>query len=380
MDAYSRASKNPYPRPARPISPTAADQYPRVWALIEAVSPTYVEAISPQYIASGIQGYVPNVPDLTWHLGCAPTAAGNVLAYWDPRGYSKLVDDPGRDEYDLIGELADAMDTDSSGSTKDTNVDDGIEAVCNDAEYDNNYDFDIDGPDGWYVWGKIRDAIDAGRPCHLIIHGHQTYHDHSVTVVGYRQVYKSCAADDRFVTIHDTWPGTGFDIEIPFEGSVDGYDAYWQVTRINPGMQRVLTACSATESARIAARSDLRVLFRLLASPKTKSNLAEAFRSLYQNPVLTEEFNRIAAAHPSKLTQLGRSLNLAAYLAYLVDQPGSDPSLVFPAMTASEITQVLAIVGDEASPPLQKVLALLIEGVRELSDLTLSEIRSKMFA
>jgi hypothetical protein len=378
MDARSRVSKSPFPRRARSISPMMAGHYERIWALIEAISPAYLEAISPQYIASGIQGYIPHVPDLTWRRGCAPTAAGNVLAYWDTRGYSKLVDDPGKDEYDLIDELADAMDTDTSGSTKDGDVDDGIEAVCNDDDYHNNYDFDIDGPDGWYVWGKIRDAIDAGRPCHLIIHGHQTYHDHSVTVVGYRQVYKSCAADDRFVTIHDTWPSTGFDIEIPYQGSVDAYDASWQVTRINPGMKRVHTACSAAESAQIAARSDQRMLFRLLASPKTKGNLAKTFRRLYRNPILTEEFNRITAAYPDKLKQLGRSLNLAAYLAYLIDQPDFDPNLRFPAKTASEIADVLAVVRNEASPPLQKNLDLLIQGVRELSDMTLSEVRRQM--
>jgi len=46
----------------------------------------------------------------------------------------------------LIDELADAMGTtDTEGGTYDWNVDDGILAVCNNAEYNNNYDFDVDG-------------------------------------------------------------------------------------------------------------------------------------------------------------------------------------------------------------------------------------------
>jgi hypothetical protein len=238
LDCDQVYSKRP-PREPRAVAPETVARFRRIWAFVATVSDEYLSKISPEYLeADSGDPYIPGVPDLTWHDGCGPTAAANILAYWDDHGYPALVDEEtGKTVGDLIHELVAAMQTDASGNTSDGHVDDGIRAVCNDSAYNNNYDFTIDGPDSWTVWSKIQGAIKASRPCLLIVHGHGTYGDHSMTVVGYRQVVKDCAADDHFVTVHDTWPNGGADVEIPYEGSVSGYDPDWRVVRVTPGMR-----------------------------------------------------------------------------------------------------------------------------------------------
>ncbi len=377
MDGFSRQYRNRTPRPAREHKPEAISRYRRIWALIARISPEYQQRISPEYISSTSHSYIPSVPDLQWYRGCAPTAAGNILAYWDTQGYPTLVDDPAKTAYDLIDELADAMDTDSHGWTKDYNVDDGIEAVCNDTAYNNNYAFDTDGPDSWYCWGKITDAIDARKPCHLIIHGHNYYGDHSVTVVGYRRVVKDCAADDYFVTIHDNWPGTGYDVEIPYDGSVDGADMDWQVTQVNPGVRRMYTGCAAEDSVKEAALADQQLLFRLLASRRTNGALAEGFRNIYRDAVLSEEFNAIIGTSPERLHELGRHLYFAAYLGSAVGERMPDEDLVFPDQTAKALVEILEFVRSEASPELESSLKLMIEGLKDLAGSSIAQIRRK---
>jgi hypothetical protein len=225
----------------------------KLWEVIRRLDETHVKSICPAYLGSaspastmsrgsttsaassgGSSRLIDGVPDLDWRRGCAPTAAGNILAYWDGQGYGRLVDDPQKTAYDTIDELAVAMHTDSSGSTDDDHVDDGVRDVCNSV---NSYAFTADGPDSWYVWGKITDAIDHGRPAQLLLHGHHTYGEHSVTVVGYRNVVRDCAPDDHYVTIHDTWSPAG-NVEIPYEGSVFSFDMNWRVVRVTPGGSR----------------------------------------------------------------------------------------------------------------------------------------------
>lgn len=378
MDGYSTQYTNPRPRPPREYKPETILRYRRIWELIEKIPPEYQQRISPEYIRSRAYSYIPNVPDLLWYRGCAPTAAANILAYWDTRDYPRLVDDPVKTAYDLIDELADAMDTDSSGSTKDHNVDDGIEAVCNDPAYNNNYAFDTDGPDSWYCWGKITEAVDADRPCHLIVHGHGTYGDHSVTVVGYRRVVKDCAADDYFVTIHDTWLIPGYDVEIPYEGSVDGCDTDWQVTQVDPGLRRAYTGCSASDSVKQAAADDQRVLFRLLASEGATGPLAEGFRILYRDAVLSEEFNTIVAASPQKMEDFGRHLHFSAYLVQAMVKGTAEEHLIFPSQTATELVAILDFVRTKASPELKQPLDLMIEGLKELAGNNVAQMRRKL--
>ena len=130
--------------------------------------------------------YIPDedlCPFYDWSYGCSPTAAAMLLAWWDNRSisesdnYAKLVDYhfrrwdniQGSGEWDLHvpnlqEELAIAMETDSSGGTSGSKINDGIEDVCNDI---NGYNFsssrDVIGST-WAHFTDIVDEIDAGRP------------------------------------------------------------------------------------------------------------------------------------------------------------------------------------------------------------------------
>jgi len=81
-------------------------------------------------------GWISGVPAYLWRCGCAPTAAGMVLGYWDGHGYPNF---PG--ETTLIDELADAMHTGVPprpyGGTYDIDVAPGIEEVCVNHGYGN---------------------------------------------------------------------------------------------------------------------------------------------------------------------------------------------------------------------------------------------------
>lgn len=100
-------------------------------------------------------------PYLDWSYGCTPTAAAMVLAYWDnysewaPAVYSNLVDfyfqriDHVENEMDfqvanLQEQLAEAMETSINGWTTVSKRGPGIIKVCNDDEYENNYNFDTE--------------------------------------------------------------------------------------------------------------------------------------------------------------------------------------------------------------------------------------------
>jgi len=142
-------------------------------------------------------GWISDVPAYEWYLGCSPTAAGMVLGYWDSHGYSNLPS-----ETSLIGELAEAMGTDSSGGTSPWNIDNGIEEVCDDHGYGN-----FDASNDYYLsWSEVISEVNAGRPFMInmgdggIGSGHtEPYGDHSVTCVGYSDY------DEDYVFIHDTW-------------------------------------------------------------------------------------------------------------------------------------------------------------------------------
>ncbi len=129
---------------------------------------------------------------------CAPTASGMILSYWRNNGYPNF---PSNGDT-LILELYSAMDTDPVNGTYDSNIEPGIESVCDD------YGYDIDAvPDGWgFYFSEVKSEVTADRPMHLAMHGAGTaigsstaYGNHSVAAVGW--------ADGSFdaIEINDGW-------------------------------------------------------------------------------------------------------------------------------------------------------------------------------
>ncbi len=165
------------------------------------------------------QYWIPGVSDWDWHYGCAPTAAANVLTYWDDNGYDLLVDsvrllvpDPIEGDVDdvpnVTKQLAIEMNTDTlvTGGTKVDSVVPGILAVCNDPAWENNYSFN-----SYLVWDDpvlLISEINNDRPGVLGLLGHPYYHDHAVTYCGWGP------PNEDWIMIHDEWDSTPIDTVI----------------------------------------------------------------------------------------------------------------------------------------------------------------------
>jgi hypothetical protein len=165
--------------------------------------------------------WITGVPDYDWHFGCVSSAITNVLAYWDRRGYSRLVDsvwynryDPLERDYDSVPncnlELALALGTDTTrGSTRIDSIVPGILKVCNSPAYGNNYAFQSRSSKNDLA--LLVHEINAGRPGVLGLLRHHRYGNHAVTFVGWGP------PNDSWVCIHDEWStGTPPDTVIRF--------------------------------------------------------------------------------------------------------------------------------------------------------------------
>jgi len=123
--------------------------------------------------------------------GCAPTAAANVLGYWDARGYPNL--QSGGDWQQLVLDLGSYMATDC-GSTSISNISPGLVDYAQAKGY--YFESELEWTDTSY--GLFRDEIDANRPLVLDLINAVEYWgaNHSVTGVGYQ-------TDGRYMIVHD---------------------------------------------------------------------------------------------------------------------------------------------------------------------------------
>lgn len=135
---------------------------------------------------------------------CAPTAATNLLFYWysrDTKKYKSLLDTSWSNTFKLMSKY---MNTSDKNGTKDANVADGYK------KYISHHGFSVSAKfhSGTSKGKKIVSVIDGGRPCHLILHGHYMYEDHSVLAVGYQQyIYEHWYGDtyQTYIRIADGW-------------------------------------------------------------------------------------------------------------------------------------------------------------------------------
>ncbi|MBN1999367.1 T9SS type A sorting domain-containing protein [candidate division KSB1 bacterium] len=167
-------------------------------------NPTHILADDP---APPFQAKISGVPDYQtiYSKGCAPAAAGCVLGYHDAN-YPLLIDGgdknyPGQRDPNGYGylhtiwdELANAMDYVEGTGTLISKIDQGIRAVCNFPQYENNYNFTI-SYGNWAspssIYGLVRSETKYKRPMHYSLM-YPTYAGaggvlgyHAVTLIGY---------------------------------------------------------------------------------------------------------------------------------------------------------------------------------------------------
>lgn len=174
--------------------------------------------------------FLSSVPDYTWHRGCSPTAAANQLGYLYYRyGYTNL---PLGNT--LIDELADVMNTSSTGATPRPNIGPGMVTVLASHGY-SGFTSQLDGfGTASSTFSEFRSEIQANRSVHCIIQSDSEdwYYDtdendpglqaHSVTGMGYRMN----SDGSQWVAVHDTWPQTPTEVYLRY-GSVEFGDPQW---------------------------------------------------------------------------------------------------------------------------------------------------------
>ncbi|MGE8016709.1 S-layer homology domain-containing protein [Bacillus mycoides] len=188
------------------------------------------------------QKYISNVPDYNWYRGCSPTAIGNVVAYWGQNGYSNLISN--KAEKQVIDKLADAMGTTPAkrtpvlkgsqivsyivegGGTYTTAMAPGIKKYFNDVGY--NPEVSLDETPTYEEYTK---EIDAGRPIVINTQNHILYDNHTVTGVGYQQIYiPELNEDYTDLTIHDTWNITPVDVTLSYNQYKESIESYVLLT------------------------------------------------------------------------------------------------------------------------------------------------------
>ena len=168
---------------------------------------------------------ITGVSDFDWSYGCSPTAAADVLGYWDANGYPLLIDytfnryDPLEGEWDynvpnVQQQLSWAMHTDSTtGGTSLSDIGPGTRTVCNHPDYQNNYGFS-DHTDYTQSLGYLINEIRLGYPAIWNVFSHPTYGNHSMCAMG----WGPGTPDTAFICLHDTWSSTPVEVLVNWNG------------------------------------------------------------------------------------------------------------------------------------------------------------------
>jgi len=170
-----------------------------------------------------VEKIISGVPDYNWLRGCSPTAAANIMAYWQAHGYSRLPVGT-----TLINQLADAMGTAADGSTPWANIPTGIHYVALRYAYNTwvEWNESITGGRVSSTYDKFKNEIN-GRPLMASFTNSSTYGCHSTTGVGYRY-------DDYqdWIIVHDTWNTTPTNVYLDYN-STEVRNPVW--TYVHPG-------------------------------------------------------------------------------------------------------------------------------------------------
>ncbi len=157
--------------------------------------------------------YITGVPDYSqfWygscHVGCAPTAMGNVISYWDTRRFPDLV--TGSDWQGMVRELNDITDTYCKGMegwTEIARIASGFDSFVRGRGYQAESEKICDSA---ATFAEYAAEIDAGRPLVVAFINHQLYGSHGVTGVGYQQ-------DGQYLIVHDNWDSTSVDFFVQY--------------------------------------------------------------------------------------------------------------------------------------------------------------------
>ena len=156
----------------------------------------------------------------------APTAATNYMLYWYKRNYKKYKNLCSKSWQNTFSKLSNYMKTSKTAGTKDSNIKMGYEKYIKGCKLHASATLH----EGTHNGADIVKEIDKDRPCHLVVHKHRKYKDHSVLAVGYQKyTYKSFFTnkDQIYIRIADGWD------KRPGRYVWGGCKGYWNYVSIN---------------------------------------------------------------------------------------------------------------------------------------------------
>ncbi|MGW5955889.1 S-layer homology domain-containing protein [Bacillus mycoides] len=171
-----------------------------------------------------VEKKINNVPDYTWYKGYTPTATANIVSYWAQNGFPNLLQSyEGSNQ--LIENLAKDMGTVqgyrspdgkvSGGQTEMSKIVPGLNKYWNYRGYDVSAELN-----GTPSYEKYKKEINAGRPIIINTLKHFMYKDHSMTGIGFEELYMSEFNEKLTnIVIHDTWDETPVEIMLDYNES-----------------------------------------------------------------------------------------------------------------------------------------------------------------
>lgn len=138
-----------------------------------------------------------NVADNMWYKGCGPTAASNIVYYWDRNGYPDLVKDT-QTVKDVIDQLYIDMNTMFGQLTMPNDY------LCGIVDYFNRYYNYTFFNHQYHDYFDLVNEIDNDRPGSILYLGGY-FGKHYVTFVGY-EFFEG--ENSGYYVVHDTWSST----------------------------------------------------------------------------------------------------------------------------------------------------------------------------
>lgn len=147
------------------------------------------------------QVILPGVSDYLWYRGCGPTAAADILGYWNNNGYGLFTNSSS-----AIDTLATLMHTSAEGWTYLSEVPGAIETFASDRGYTFNSWNETVGL-GWsFHWDSLVNEINRKYPLIFLVDTDANgVTDHFVPVVGYDERVDG----SLWYGFYTTWTGNG---------------------------------------------------------------------------------------------------------------------------------------------------------------------------
>jgi hypothetical protein len=152
--------------------------------------------------------------------GCSPTAAADIMGYWQFNGY------PNMGHSQMVFDLRTAMGTTNNykstcncypGATSESSITSGMQQYARGRGYATSTATTISSPS----YSTMKTEVANNRPALLDLYG-QTYYGgtdgaHTVTLVGYREYfYSGSSFGHQFMTIHDNWNSTPNELYVAY--------------------------------------------------------------------------------------------------------------------------------------------------------------------